>query len=318
MPQQSLIFTFFAAHPLEVQALAMARSIRQFTGRYANAPIWIFHPVDRPLQGKTLDALLSLDVSLFSLPDDPTLYAFPYASKPIASAAAEAKAEGKTDILVWIDRDGLVVNEPAAFDLPDGIQLGYRPTDIRNVGSPWGEPLTPLWHEIYVRMGITPDIAWPFTSVVDQLPMYPYFNAGLLCVRPEAGLLRQWERDFRALYPQPVFQPYIRESDFVRYLLHQVILTGTILKIIPHGKMQLLPYGYNYPANLHHRFLTGRELFTLRQAVSVRIDDLLAQEGWRQRFAPDDNILLWLQSILQEFGDYYGRDVETQKQPGSK
>lgn len=307
MPQQTLTFTFFAAHPLEVQALAMARSIREFGGCYAEAPIWIFHPSDRPLHGKALDALLSLDVVFFALPEDSTLYTFPYASKPIASAAAEALAVGKTDLLVWIDRDGLMVSEPGAFNLPEGIKLGYRPTDIRNVGAPWGAPLSQLWQVIYARMGINSESVWQFTSVVDCLPMYPYFNAGLLCVRPEAGLLRQWEIDFRELYCQPVFAPMIEQSEFTKYLLHQIILTGTLLKMLSQEQMVLLPAGYNYPANLHHRFAPGNGLSRLQDATSLRIDDLLSQEGWRERFAPDDSVLLWLEAILAEYGDYYGR-----------
>ena len=303
-----LIFTFFAMHGREVQAYAMASSIRTFAGAFKDAPIWITVPEGAELQGDLLDKFSALDVTFHSIPNHPAIAAFPYASKPIASAAAESLAVGKTDFLVWIDRDGLVTGEPDALLLPKGKFLGYRPTDMRNIGSLWGEPLSPFWSEIYSRFEIPVEKAFPFTSVVDEQMMYPYVNAGLLCVRPEAGILRQWKDDFLAHYQNEAWKPFQKESAIYYWLLHQVLLTGTVMKMLNKEQMELLPWGYNYPANLHHRFAVGKAAAALNEVTSVRIDDLLSHEGWRERFSVDDPMLIWLEELLADSESYY--DVE--------
>ncbi len=298
-------FTFFAMHGREVQAYAMAASIRKFAGKFKDAPIWITVPEGYELCGEVADKLAALVVEYVPISADDVIFKFPYASKPLATAAAESHATGKVDFLAWIDRDGLVTGQPDAFLLPEEKLLGYRPTDLRNVGSPWGEPLTPFWQELYTRFKIPIEKAFQFTSVVDEQPMYPYVNAGLLCVRPEAGILRQWKVDFLAHYTAPELTKYANESPVYHWLLHQMLLTGTVMKMLAEGQMQLLPWGYNYPANLHHRFAEGKAVSTLDEVTSIRIDELLSVEGWRERFAADDRILVWLDELLKDYGSYY-------------
>lgn len=303
-----LVFTFFAMHGREVQAYAMAASIRTFAGKFKDAPIWITVPEGHELQGDIAKKLDALSVEYIPISAHEAIWKYPYASKPLASSAAETYADGKTDFLVWIDRDGLVTNQPDAFLLPEGKLLGYRPTDMRNVGSLWGEPLTPFWQEIYTRFGIDEAKAFKFTSVVDEQPMYPYVNAGLLCVRPEAGILREWKTDFLNHYMSPELLAYAKESPVYYWLGHQTLLTGTVLKMLNEDQMQLLPWGYNYPANLHHRFAPGKAVHTLDQVTSIRIDDLLSHDGWRKLFKEDDLVLLWLEGLLEECGNYYDVD----------
>jgi hypothetical protein len=248
--KHKLAFTFFAMHGREVQAYAMASSIRTFAGKFKDAPIWITVPEGHDLSGEVATKLSALNVEYVPIPADEAIWKYPYASKPLATAAAEAQAVGKTDFLVWIDRDGLVTGQPDAFVLPEGKLLGYRPTDLRNIGSPWGKPLTPFWQEIYTRFGISKAGAFEFTSVVDEQPMYPYVNAGLLCVRPETGILREWKADFLEHYQAPELLAYVKESPVYYWLGHQTLLTGTVMKMLNQNQMQLLPWGYNYPANL--------------------------------------------------------------------
>lgn len=310
--KHKLAFTFFAMHGREVQAYAMAASIRTFAGKFKRAPIWITVPEGHALRGETAEKLAALDVEYIPIPADEAIWKFPYASKPLAAAAAEEQAAGKVDFLVWIDRDGLVTGEPEACLLPEGKLLGYRPTDMRNIGSPWGTGLTPFWQELYTRFGIPAEKAFQFTSVVDELPMYPYVNAGLLCVRPEVGLLGQWKADFLTHYQAPELLAYAKESPVYYWLLHQALLTGTVMKRLDESQMRRLPWGYNYPANLHHRFAEGKAAPTLDQVTSLRIDELLSVDGWRARFAVDDAVLTWLEELLAECGNYYDVDEISQ------
>ena len=303
---EKLVITFFATQQTRVQTLVMAKSIRAFGGSLADTPIWIMTPEGHEITDSIEEELLKLDVIIHPIPNEPVLFQFPYGSKPIAAAAAEELADGKVENLVWIDRDGLIARLPHAFLLPEGKTLGYRPTDIRNIGAPWGEKLTPFWREIYQRFDIPPEKAFQMTSVTDNLSMYPYFNAGLLVVRPKAGILRQWKSDFLNHYNVPVWQPFYEQNPVHKWLLHQVLLTGTILKILPNDAMRCLPEGYNYPITLHHQFTPGERVKTLDQITTGRIDYLLDEKNWRDAFDINDPVLHWLDEILDEFGDYYG------------
>jgi len=303
---EKLVITFFSTHQTRIQALVMARSIREFGGSLADSPIWITTPEGNEITGAIKAELLNLGVTLISIPNEPVIFQFPYSSKPLAAAAAEELADGKVENLVWIDCDGLIASPPSAFLLQEGKTLGYRPTDIRNIGAPWGEEPTPFWKEIYQCFDIPPEKIFQMTSVTDNLSMHPYFNAGLLVVRPEAGILRQWKADFLNHYNAPVWQPFYEQNQVYKWLLHQVLLTGTILKTIPNNAMQCLPEGYNYPITLHHKFQSGEGVKTLDQITTGRIDYLLGEKNWRDAFEINDPVLNWLDEILNKFGDYYG------------
>ncbi len=126
-----------------------------------------------------------------------------------------------------------------------------------------------------------------------------------MVIRPEHSLLRQWKTDFLAQYNDPVWKPYIQQNPVHHWLLHQVLLTGTILKQVPNHTMLCLPEGYNYPINLHHQFQPGQAVKTLDHITTGRIDQLLREEEWRNAFDSDDPILIWLDTVLKEFGPYY-------------
>jgi len=303
-----LVLTFFATHTTRVQALVMVKSLRTLGGSLANTPIWMMMPAGQEISGLISDELRKLKVVFHTIPADPIIFEFPYASKPLAAAAAEALAEGVTENLVWIDRDGLITAQPNAFLLPEGKTLGYRPTDLRNIGAPWGAGLTPLWQEIYTRFEIPTEKTFKMNSVVDHASMHPYFNAGLLVVRPEHGLLRQWKTEFLKYYNNPIWKPYIQQNPVHHWLLHQVLLTGTLLKHVSNEAMLCLPEGYNYPINLHHQFQPGENVKTLDQITTGRIDQLLREAHWRIAFEPNDPILSWLDALLEEFGPYYEGD----------
>ena len=133
---------------------------------------------------------------------------FPFAVKVFAAAAAESLARGQADYLAWMDSDSIVVSEPKALLLSDGKDLGYRPVDHTLIGSPYDAPIDRFWESIYRHCGVPESRGFPFPMVtsVDERRIRPYFNAGLLVVRPERGLLQSWRERFHRLYGEACFE----------------------------------------------------------------------------------------------------------------
>lgn len=197
--QDQTVLGFLSAHPYEVQALILVQSLRQFGAGLSDIPVWIFVPEGQAMQGPALDKLRELNVEIIPFALDEALWNFPFASKAVASARAEERAEAEGVQLAWHDRTGMIRNEPKGFLLPPGKSVGFRPTDIANIGAPYGQPLPPFWEKIVAHFGFSVDQFPPITTAIDRKILYLYVNAGLLVVRPEKKTLRTWRKHRRNL-----------------------------------------------------------------------------------------------------------------------
>jgi len=188
---QSLIFGAFAEGEEQLKhTLILVESIRTFAGIYKNSPVWIYVP-EESLQGMgdMAGKFRSLDAEVRGSQAPRTALQFPYSRKVFAAAEAEAAAEGKADILVWMDDDTVFLNEPDEFDLKRGVAFGYRPVMHQLIGSLYSEPLDEFWTRVYQKLSVPETAIFPMTTPADSKTIRPYFNAGLLVVRPEKGIL---------------------------------------------------------------------------------------------------------------------------------
>jgi hypothetical protein len=175
----------------EAESVILAQSIRDFGGAMANNRIWAMMPrKEGAVSAATLDRLKSLNVRTEHFQADEEALKFPLAAKVFAAAAAESLARSESAILAWLDSDNIVIREPAAFVLPQGKVLGYRPVMLRNVSSMFEEPVDGFWSLVYEGCGTPADRIFPMSTTVDGARIRAQFNAGLLVVRPEWGLLR--------------------------------------------------------------------------------------------------------------------------------
>jgi hypothetical protein len=112
--------------------LLLTESIRAFAGSLSQAPIWCFTVDDeRNLSGVAKNRLSALNVTFTHFETDLEIPEFPFMRKVFLSAQAESIAQGKTDLLVWLDIDTIVLQEPKEFVLQDSKNLGCRPVHIQ-------------------------------------------------------------------------------------------------------------------------------------------------------------------------------------------
>ncbi|MCX5752093.1 MAG: hypothetical protein NTW97_00445 [Candidatus Krumholzibacteria bacterium] len=275
---------FGAARPVIVAAYAgdgeqlhntliLVESIRTFGGRFADAPVWIYAPSNLL---KTREGLVKSFAPLGAevRPSDAPREAreVPYAGKVFAAARAEAAAKGAASILVWMDEDTVVLMEPRELVLVRGASLGYRPAMHQNIGSLYSEKPDAFWRRVYERLSVPESAVFPMKTVADGKTLRPYFNAGLLAVRPERGLLKKWAEAFSVLYRDPVLVEICRKDERVRLFLHQAALSGAIMKLLGRDEMTLLPDGYNYPLFFKETYGADKPFDTLDGVVTLRYD----------------------------------------------
>lgn len=179
---------------LENQALLLFRSIRKYGGRYREAPIYSFQPrKGPPLDTETYGALRELEVEHINEVLNTQFDFYPIANKIFACARAEEMF--CEEILVFLDSDTLIVNEPGEFELPDEAGAALRPVHNKNRGSTGPDDANePYWQKLYEICDVEEA---PFVkTVVTRRKIRAYWNAGLIAVRRSEGFFKQWKRDF--------------------------------------------------------------------------------------------------------------------------
>ncbi len=247
---------------LEAKTLLLCRSIRRFGRRHAAAPIYTFQPrVGTGIAAETHDQLRDLGVFHSSEPLNQHYAHYAIGNKIFASARAEEIAN--TDVVVFVDSDSVIVGEPSALELRDGIDAAVRPVDIhRSPGEPesdddphWrtrfrrvsssgpGDPMDPYWVRMYSLLGVRDE---PYVETTcSRQRIRAYFNSGLIAVRRGARLFARWRDDFLSLM-EADHLPHRREMHY----LDQLSLAATLTRVW--DRVEVLDGRYNYP-------LPGRE-----------------------------------------------------------
>ena len=277
------------------EALLLARSIRTYAGCLASKPIWVLIPETEDKLAPQFEADFdSINVRLIPFALSEEARAFPFAAKTFAAASAEALAEDKTAILVWMDRDSVVLQEPLALRLPQGKVLGYRPVDHTLIGSPYDSPVDEFWDLVYKLCDVPAEKLFPMIASVDQKRIRPYFNAGMLVVRPERKLLRSWGENFARYYLAASFEPFYNQDILYRIFIHQAILAGTILSRSDQGELHQLPHLINYPLHMHSSYPADRRPARMNDLVTCRCDTFFYDPSLEADVAIDEPLKSWL------------------------
>jgi len=299
---QPVIFAAFAGDGEELRdTRILAESIRAFGGGLKGAPIWIYAP---EILLKAEKALVTDLIALGALvkasdaPDESG--AFDFAGKVFAAAKAEAEAVGKASILVWMDEDTVVLNEPGEFILAGGKSLGYRPVVHQNIGSLYSEEPDEFWARVYRDLSVPEAAIFPMKTVADGKTLRPYFNAGLLVVKPEGGILRKWAACFTVLYRDAVLVGMCGRDERTRLFLHQAALSGAILNLLKRDEMVQLSDRYNYPIFFKEMYGADKEFDTIDGVVTLRYDVYFQKPApdWGKKLKGPAATVSWLKERL--------------------
>lgn len=301
--KQPVIFASFAEDAAQLQhTLILTESIRAFGGQFKDAPIRIYAPGTLlETQQEMLNKFAALKAEIKPSEAPKEALGFPFAGKVFAAAKAEAEAKGDASILVWLDEDTVVLKEPRELMLAKGKSLGYRPVMHQNIGSLYEEALDPYWSRVYEKLSVPETAIFPMKTVADEKTLRPYFNAGLLVVRPERGILKKWAEDFPILYRDAVLAGMCRNDSRTRIFLHQAALTGAILNLLKKDEMTQLSDLYNYPMFFKQMYGAGKEFDTLDGVVTLRYDVYFQNPApdWAEKLKGPAGTISWLKERLE-------------------
>lgn len=170
---------------LEPQARLLCESIREFGGRYRNAPITALAPRAGLEPGAaTIAHLQSLGVRYVAAPLNAT--GSPYGSINRIVAGAWVEAHSSKPYLVVLDTDTIFVGEPD-FKRADA---GVRPVDRKgSATSGQGDPRDAYWERLAELAGIELSQLPILTTSIDRIPIRASYNGGFMVVRRELGIL---------------------------------------------------------------------------------------------------------------------------------
>jgi hypothetical protein len=301
---QKIIFAGFAEGAEQIShMLVFAESVRKFAGDFRDAPVWIYVPEgSRKKYEEILAKFAGLQANIYESSAPKEALAFYFARKVFAAAEAEMKAEALSEFLAWLDEDTVILKEPKDFLLPAKKSLGYRPVMHQNIGSLYSEPPDDFWSRVYQDLSIPESALFPMVTPADQRTLRPYFNAGLLVVRPGRGILRNWPKNFIKLYEDPALEEMCQTDVYKRIFLHQAALVGAILNTLKKEEMLEFSPNYNYPLFFHEKFEATRKFGDLSEAVTTRYDVYFRDPtpGWSERLKGPAEIIEWLKEKFPE------------------
>lgn len=299
----TIIFATYAETEVELRhARVLAESIRAFAGRFREAPMWVYVPetLASTIADETMNLFLELRVEIRTsrIPDDAGW--FYYAGKTFAAGAAEAAADEKATILVWMDEDTIVMQEPVDLVLSDGIGFAYRPVMHNRSGSLYSEPPDPFWSRIYEKLAIDPKALFSMVTPADRQTIRAYFNAGLLVVRPEHQILRKWGDSFTVLYRDSVLARMCREDVTHRIFLHQTALVGAVLNTLEQDALVELSEWYNYPMFFKKMYGADTEFDSIDNIVTLRYDIYFRNPDpdWADQLKGSAHLISWMKERL--------------------
>jgi hypothetical protein len=276
---------------LEAQTILLCRSIRQFCGAHRDAPIYTFQPRrGRDVDQKTLAALDALGVVWITenlndeFPDFGTL------NKIFVCAYAERALD--EPLLVFVDSDTVFIGEPIDLDLPEDTDVALRPGDaIRMNSQGTMDPIDSYWQRVFHDRDLS-DVPFVVTELGRRVRAY--FSSGIIAVRREAGIFREWEAEFRRLMNGGI----VPEGAVDR--MDEIALVPTVVR--RYARARLLDLRYNYL--IYRRPILNEPLraLQLRDIVHIHYRYAFSEPDFLRSIQPPFDaacpILEWLDCYL--------------------
>jgi len=234
----------------EHQAEFLISSIRRFGGIYSAMPVIVVNSDPARFTCSSLVNKANLIVNL-EMPE--SLRVFPFADKVYACAQVEKMVAGKTDWLLWINPDGLMVAPPVEIFSDTGAWASLRPVHIQNVGIGQSQAIPEYWKKIYAMTDVDTNSLWLIESFVDNKQLKPYYNSGCMAFRPEKGILSQWKSAFETMLNNKAIYSTYSNDQYGSFFFHQAVLSAIIISKAGKERINILPPSYGYPLSLQNR-----------------------------------------------------------------
>ncbi len=243
-----LTFMVMIATPQEEKETGvLIDSLRTFGGEYAQSPVVLVLSDPQKTDGRALADKVQQTVVLEM---DEQFRPFPFSDKVYACAQVEELVAQKTDWLVWLNPDCLILAEPRALTADPAAWAALRPVHIRNIGAPADGPVPDYWQRIYAAAGVDPEKTWTVESFVDREKLRAYFNSGCMAFAPDKGILRGWREAYATLLADPAAHAFYTSDRSYAIFCHQAVLSAVVVAQAGKERVNLLPPSYGYPLPL--------------------------------------------------------------------
>ena len=275
---------------MESQSLLLFESIRQYAGRFHACPIYALSP--RSGHAISESARSQLDKLRVTYIDTIlNTECREYGSANRVAAAAYIEQAYPHEILVILDSDTLFLREPDRILLPTDVDVALRPVDVKGMCTDGpADPFDSYWRDLCRCCGVDyEEIPWT-ESFVDHHRIKASYNGGLVIVRGQLGILRQWADFFfasvrRRLTPYSADRRFRSGAGWIDSTAsrlwgsNQAALSLAIWSNT--RRVQELPPTYNYPLHLHNQIDAAIAHAVFPHVVHVHYHWLLAEEPLR-------------------------------------
>lgn len=273
---------------LESQALLLFDSIRRYGGSLKDSPIYALSP--RAGHAISIDARKRLDALEVHFSDALLNTEVPeYGSANRVTAAAHIEDTRTHEILVILDSDTLFLREPCQLVLPPDVDVAVRPVDLKGISTSGpDDPCDAYWRALCRSAGIDYDVLPWNESFVDRNRIKANYNAGLVAVRRDLGVLRTWADIFfrsvreglrpdRDSFPFRAGAGWVGPSAARLWGSNQAALSLAIWSLT--RNVRELPPTYNYPLHLHDGVDEHVAAASLARLAHVHYHWLLAEDA---------------------------------------
>lgn len=281
MQQPSTTFVYCVESGyFEAQTILAIECLRKFGGCFAECPVLAVTPRQGPtLTAQTLKRFAELGVTYIrhDMKHPDSWYC--YMNKALAAMLADEYA--KTDQIIWMDSDTLVVQEPELLWLKPGVDFAICSTD-KNVGSSGPEDKNEAyWQALCDYYGIAIDqLPWIMTEYQQQKVRFR-LHSGVYAYRRSTGLGKAFVEACEKMISSRI--GYSRELPFPG---DDVALSFAV--VMHNLNWQLLPISYNYeilpesPTYHREKLSNCQVLHYHYAATSPETTQWLLQELWSE------------------------------------
>ena len=250
-------------------------SIREFAGKFSNNPIWIMIPKSHQLLDSRLETFFkdhNVIVYDYEIPAGPVQ--LPFTELIFSAATSEALAES-LDLLVWLDSNTIILNEPKEFSLIDEKKdLLFAPVHVKLIGSSIEKPIDDFWSLLFKKCLISENNLFTMRTHTDGYYIRPYFNAGCLVTRPKKRIFQLWKKFFLDYGYSTELLEFYKKGELYQIFIHQALLTCSVLSTFNKNRLQQLPFEYNYPIHLYESSVSEFKPKNLNNLITIRYEDV--------------------------------------------
>ena len=202
---------------------------------------------------------------------------------------------GKVDTLLVLDCDTFVLSDLDELVLPIEKVAAGKVVDTKGIGYGEGEEANYFWETLFEICGADKEqgAEWEHVIPSDMFgTIRPYFNSGVVAVRPTGGIFRSMAKLFNESDRLKIV--FDSCSDQYRYYLEQCLFAAMVLSKVPRGGFEYLSEKHNYPLHLHHGLPKERKILSFEGVTILHHHAKIDQPNWFNLLKPFPSLLAWL------------------------